>query len=45
MTGALELLTELIRFRTVGSGEGAAPRHCAELVEKTGLDSQLLARY
>lgn len=43
MTGALELLTELIRFRTVGGGEGAAARHCAELVEKAGLDTQLLA--
>lgn len=43
MTGALDLLAELIRFRTVGGGEGAAARHCASIVEKAGLDTQLLA--
>jgi succinyl-diaminopimelate desuccinylase len=43
MTGVLDLLDELIRFRTVGGGEGTAARHCAALAEKAGLDTQLLA--
>jgi len=43
VTGALELLTELIRFRTVGGGEGAAARHCAALAEAAGLETRLLA--
>jgi succinyl-diaminopimelate desuccinylase len=43
MTGVLDLLSELIRFRTVGGGEGVAARHCAALAEKAGLDTQLLA--
>jgi succinyl-diaminopimelate desuccinylase len=43
MTGVLDLLGELIRFRTVGGGEGAAARHCAALAETAGLDTQLLA--
>lgn len=43
MTRVLELLDELIRFRTVGGGEGAAARHCAALAEEAGLATQLLA--
>jgi succinyl-diaminopimelate desuccinylase len=42
VTGALELLTDLIRFRTVGGGEGTAARHCAALAEQAGLGTQLL---
>jgi succinyl-diaminopimelate desuccinylase len=42
MTDALDLLSELIRFRTIGGGEGAAARHCAALVEKAGLGTRLL---
>ena len=43
MSDVLDLLTELIRFRTIGGGEGAAARHCAALLEKAGLGAQLLA--
>jgi succinyl-diaminopimelate desuccinylase len=43
MTPVLDLLTELIRFRTVGGGEGAAARHCAGLAEGAGLTTRLLA--
>jgi succinyl-diaminopimelate desuccinylase len=43
VTEALDLLSELIRFRTIGGGEGAAARHCAATVEKAGLATQLLA--
>ncbi|TQM03949.1 M20 family metallopeptidase [Pseudonocardia kunmingensis] len=43
MTGALDLLGELIRFRTVGGGEGAAARHCAALAEEAGFGTELLA--
>jgi succinyl-diaminopimelate desuccinylase len=43
VTGVLDLLDELIRFRTVGGGEGTAARRCAALAEKAGLDTQLLA--
>lgn len=42
MTSSLDLLTDLIRFRTVGGGEGAAARHCAALTEEAGLTSRLL---
>ncbi|OZM78321.1 M20 family metallopeptidase [Pseudonocardia sp. MH-G8] len=42
MTTAVELLGELIRFRTVGGGEGAAARHCATLAEGAGLTTRLL---
>ncbi|GAA0927228.1 M20 family metallopeptidase [Pseudonocardia zijingensis] len=43
MTGAVDLLADLIRFRTVGGGEGAAARHCAALAERAGLTTRLLA--
>jgi succinyl-diaminopimelate desuccinylase len=42
VTTAVELLGELIRFRTVGGGEGAAARHCATLAEGAGLSTRLL---
>jgi uncharacterized membrane protein len=42
VTDVLDLLGELIRFRTVGGGEGTAARHCAGLVEEAGLGTQLL---
>ena len=42
MTAVLDLLSELVRFRTVGGGEGAAARHCAALVEGAGLSTRLL---
>jgi succinyl-diaminopimelate desuccinylase len=42
VTSSLDLLADLIRFRTVGGGEGAAARHCAALAEKAGLDTRLL---
>jgi len=43
VSDALDLLSELIRFRTIGGGEGAAARHCAALAEKAGLGTRLLA--
>jgi succinyl-diaminopimelate desuccinylase len=42
VTTSLDLLAELIRFRTVGGGEGATARHCAALTEKAGLNTRLL---
>jgi succinyl-diaminopimelate desuccinylase len=42
MTSALQLLDELIRFPTVGGGEGTAARHCAALAEAAGLQTRLL---
>lgn len=42
MTPALELLSDLIRIRTVGGGEGAAARHCAAITEKAGMKTRLL---
>ncbi|HEY4420610.1 MAG TPA: M20/M25/M40 family metallo-hydrolase [Pseudonocardia sp.] len=42
MSSALDLLTDLIRFRTIGGGEGAAARHCAAITEKAGMGTRLL---
>ncbi|NMH92664.1 M20 family metallopeptidase [Pseudonocardia bannensis] len=36
------LLTELIRLRSVGSGEGAPARHCATALDRAGLGTRLL---
>jgi succinyl-diaminopimelate desuccinylase len=42
VTSALGLLTDLVRFRTIGGGEGAAAQHCAGLTEEAGLRTRLL---
>jgi succinyl-diaminopimelate desuccinylase len=42
MSPVVALLEELIRFRTVGGGEGAAARHCAAIAEAAGLRTRLL---
>jgi succinyl-diaminopimelate desuccinylase len=42
VTDVLDLLDDLIRFRTVGADEGTAARHCAALVEEAGLGTRLL---
>jgi succinyl-diaminopimelate desuccinylase len=42
MTRALRLLSDLIRFRTVGVDEGAAARRCATITEQAGMDTRLL---
>jgi succinyl-diaminopimelate desuccinylase len=42
VTPALDLLTDLIRFRTIGGGEGAAARYCAGITEAAGFRTQLL---
>ncbi|WP_214369148.1 hypothetical protein [Pseudonocardia sp. H11422] len=38
----LVLLTELIRLRSVSSGEGAPARDCGAALEGAGLDTRLL---
>jgi succinyl-diaminopimelate desuccinylase len=42
VTGAVDVLAELVRLPTAGGGEGAAARHCAALLEETGFDTRLL---
>jgi succinyl-diaminopimelate desuccinylase len=39
---AVDLLTDLLRLRTVGAGEGAAARRCAEPLEAAGFGVRLL---
>ena len=43
MTAVLDLLTQLVRARTVASGEGALASVCAELLRDNGFEVSMAA--